>query len=299
MGLDTVKIRGINITKSSKKEILEHIEKYLVSGSWVSAEKGKKVKKTVTIVTPNPEQLVYAVHDPHFTELLNKADVALPDGIGLVWASRILAKFSTAPVAYSIDETIPGIEFMEDLVAVAEERRVPIALIGGKTKVAVNTFECLRQKHPGLRGVAMDAPLFTIGSSGLAMNGSIDDYFIELAQTLQKQHIGMVFVALGAPKQEYFIDKLVQSLEFIVRGKTGEKSMNNEQITTNPILLMSVGGSFDEIAGNVPRAPTWVGNIGLKWLWRLLLEPWRIVRQIALLKFIWFILVDALQKKSR
>lgn len=258
MSLHAVNIQGINITSSSKKEILEEVRKYLVF-PW------KQVPKPRVIVTPNPEQIVYAREDSHFAELLNQADIAIPDGIGLVWAN---------PSA--IKETIPGVEFMEELVVLAVKQHVPIALIGGKTKVAVDAFECLRQNHPDLRGVAMETPDFTIMPSGLSMDGSIDAYFKKLAKTLAREQIGIVFVALGAPKQEYFIEKL--------------RTQNSE--LRPPIVLMSVGGSLDEISGRVPRAPAWVRRVGMKWLWRLIMEPWRIKRQVSLLQFIWMVMKE-------
>ncbi len=257
MGLHAVKIQEINITNSSKKDILKEVEKYLDST-------GKSTPKPFTIVTPNPEQIVCAMKDSHFAQLLNRADVSLPDGIGLRFARPM-----------EISETIPGVEFMENLVAIAADRHVPIALIGGASGVAVKTFECLRQTHPNLDGVAMDAPEFTLGPSGLAMNGSIDEYFKKIALELKTKGIGMVFIALGAPKQEYFIEKL---------------STFHFSLFTKPLVCMSVGGSFDEISGRIPRAPRWVSRVGLKWLWRLIVEPWRIKRQFALLEFILIIL---------
>lgn len=250
MSLHAVNILEINITNSSKKNILEEIQKYLQDGS----EKGGK---PFIIATPNPEQIVYSHRDEGFKKMLNRADVAIPDGIGLV-----LARPS------EITRAIPGIDFMENLVALAAKERVPVALIGGAKKIAVKALECLFQKYPGLSGTAFEAPEFTIGPSGLSMIGSIDEYFENLVKELKKQHIGMVFVGLGAPKQEYFIEKL------------------SEQY---PSLYMSVGGSFDEISGTIPRAPGWVSRVGLKWLWRLVLEPWRIKRQVSLIRFVWLI----------
>lgn len=294
MSLHAVKIQEINITNSSKKEILEELEKFLIEGSWLAQKSTKNSKKIVSIVTPNPEQIIYARNHSQFAEMLNRADVALPDGIGLVWASRVLAKNPISNFQFPIKEAIPGIDFMEELVALSVNRHVPIALIGGRSGIAVEAFECLRQKHPDILGVAMDAPHFTIGTLGLAMDGSIDDYFKNLAQQLKRQRIGIVFVALGAPKQEYFMEQLSMSL----RGTSQRETRQSTQIASpseqtrkdNRIVLMSVGGSLDEISGNIPRAPAWVSRVGLKWLWRLGLEPWRWKRQISLLNFILLVL---------
>jgi len=76
MRLDTVKVLGISITKNSKKEILEFLQKYLEKGSRVKGQGSGKTVKSLVIVTPNPEQIVYAKRDHHFAEILNRADVA-------------------------------------------------------------------------------------------------------------------------------------------------------------------------------------------------------------------------------
>lgn len=300
MSLHAVNIQGINITSSSKKEILEEIQRYLFQNPKPKTQTPKSESKSFTIVTPNPEQIVYAKQDLHFASLLNQADVALPDGIGVVWASRMASKFTISNFQHPITEAIPGVDFMEDLVAIPAKQHVPIALIGGKSKVAVSTFECLRQIHPDLRGVAMDAPEFTIGSSGLAMNGSIEEYFKNLVATLKNQGIGMCFVALGAPKQEYFIERLRLSFRPSSRNLNDKKQIPGQAWDDNErIILMSVGGSFDEISGRVLRAPGWVSGLALKWLWRLILEPWRIKRQLSLVKFVWLIVSERLLGRFR
>ena len=76
-----------------------------------------------------------------------------------------------------------------------------------------------------------------------------------------------------------------------------QKAVTGEPRTVNPIVFMSVGGSFDEIAGRVARPPQWVSRAGFKWLWRLVLEPWRIKRQLALLTFIWLVLRERYRLK--
>lgn len=329
MSLHAVNIQGINITNSSKKEILESLNKFLVNGSWFTRKINKNHTKIVTIVTPNPEQLVLAQGNMAFKEVLNKADVALPDGIGLVWASNMLSKLRLTINGSRITNAIPGVDFMEELVSIAAKQHVPIALIGSKSKVAVSAFECLQQRHSDLLGVAMEAPEFEIRPSGLVLlnhvlgimnngkkftennhNSSFsvhysnkEDYFKKVANVLHETGCRIVFVALGAPKQEYFIEKLRMSLTVNRKPLTGKKgtiSANNDsRLAVSWLILMSVGGSFDEISGRVPRAPDWVSRVGMKWLWRLMLEPWRIRRQFALVKFVWMVIKEKLSGRSR
>jgi N-acetylglucosaminyldiphosphoundecaprenol N-acetyl-beta-D-mannosaminyltransferase len=255
MRLNAVKILGISVTNTSKKEILEEIRKYL-------DQVRKNTQKPLKIYTPNTEQLVLATRNSDFARVLNQADISLPDTVGVAWASRILTKNPLKTV-------IPGVEFMEDLVEMASTCHVPIGLIGGRDNLAVDTLGCLRQKYKILSDSwAQDGPEFE--STSLP-----DDlYFQRLGRRIIREGTRIVFVSFGPPKQEYFIERLSRE----VHG----------------VILMSVGGSFDIISGRLPRAPSWMRNFGLEWLWRLFLEPWRIRRQLALIEFVWLVLKEKL-----
>ena len=130
----TVNILGISIDLSSKKTILEELRKGLVKSSAVSRQSSAKRIQPTIIVTPNPEQIVLAYENPWFAKLLNEADVALPDGIGLVAAMRLFAQLSAISYQLSASQRIPGVEFMEDLVEMASKERVRIGLIGEQAK---------------------------------------------------------------------------------------------------------------------------------------------------------------------
>ena len=198
----------------------------------------------MVIVTPNPEQLVESRSDPQFALLLNQADVALPDGIGI--AAMLGVK------------RIPGIEFMEDLARMAADRSAGIGLIGGSPGLAVKALECLCKKYSGLHGWAT-----TPEESDVS----------DIIQKIKKNNTKFVFVGLGAPKQELFIETLKDKV---------------------PALYMSVGGSFDVIAGRLKRAPLFIRSIGFEWAWRLFQEPWRWKRQLALVQFVWLVMMEKL-----
>ena len=102
MRLNAVKVLGISITNASRKEILEEIQKWLSSPT-------KNRQKSLKIFTPNAEQLVLASKNSGFAALLNRADIAIPDSVGVIWAGHILTK--NGP-----NKQIPGVEFMEDVV---------------------------------------------------------------------------------------------------------------------------------------------------------------------------------------
>ena len=250
MGLNKTKILGISITTNPKDEILEEIQKYLK----ITKQQHNKTTKNLIIVTPNPEQIVFAQRDNHFRDVLNQAGVAIPDGVGLVWASRFLG---TSP----IENRISGVDFMEDLIRIAAKEGYSIGLIGGWHGVAVKALECLQKKYPRLsRGWAIEPE-----------GKSIE----EITQKIDQTNTRIVFVGLGAPKQEYFIEKV-----------------------NAPVVAMAVGGSFDIIAGRSPRAPFVLRTIGVEWLWRLIVEPWRWRRQLALFKFLWLVFLARHNSKS-
>ncbi len=277
MGLNAVKVLGISITSDSKEKILEYIQKYLDPKHKIQNSTTKKIGKPLIIVTPNPEQIVYAGGDKHFRDILNRADIAIPDGIGVVWASRILKKNRTEV----IEKRIPGVETAEDLAKIASEEGATIGLIGGRAKVAVEALECLRRKYPGLHGWAVDP-----GDLSLRNLGNVADISEKIAKTKTR----IVFVGLGAPKQEFFIEKLLSSIEHRASSIGGHAPKPE---TRNPkLILMAVGGSFDTIAGRIRRAPLIIRLIGFEWAWRLINEPWRWRRQLTLIKFMVLVLKE-------
>jgi N-acetylglucosaminyldiphosphoundecaprenol N-acetyl-beta-D-mannosaminyltransferase len=268
MRLNAVKVLGISITNTSKNEILEEIQKYLSAPHKIS-------QKSLKIFTPNTEQLVLAQRNPVFAGILNRADVSLPDTVGVVWASTILTKNRIA-------KPIPGVEFMEDLVAIATSCHVSIGLIGGRNNLAVDTLNCLREKYNVLQDSwAQDGPEIEIRNTKYEIRNTNEKiYFERLGRRIVRSGARIVFVALGPPKQEYFIQKL--STIYPLRST----------------IFMAVGGSFDILSGRLPRAPVWMRNLGLEWFWRLILEPRRIVRQLALLEFVCLVLRAKLASKG-
>ncbi|OGG29430.1 hypothetical protein A2973_04190 [Candidatus Gottesmanbacteria bacterium RIFCSPLOWO2_01_FULL_49_10] len=287
MGLKSQKILGISVTTDSKETILEYIEKYLGKSSAISSQLSAKQKKPLIVATPNPEQIVLAQRDKHFAQILNEADVAIPDGVGLVTAMWLLEKRSAVSGQRSALKRIPGVEFMEDLVRLAAERGYPVALIGGRAGVAAEALECLQVRNPGPKGWAMDPGELHLGSLGDLDNLS---NLKNTTEKIRSTGTRLVFVGLGAPKQEYFIEKLKTQNSNL---KIETQNSNLQKIqgeNTSSIVLMSVGGSFDIIAGKTPRAPLILRAIGVEWLWRLVREPWRWRRQVSLVQFLWLVL---------
>jgi N-acetylglucosaminyldiphosphoundecaprenol N-acetyl-beta-D-mannosaminyltransferase len=304
MGLNAEKVLEISINTDSKEKILEYLRKYLRKELRTKNLELKKEQKPLVIVTPNPEQVVLAHHNPDYADILNRADVALPDGIGLIWAVNFLNRLATKNHL----KRIPGVELMENLVSLAEKEGFGIGLIGGRGGVAVETFECLRKKHPKLKGWAEEGKEFRIlprAYSGQANSPSgklgprefriengedINTYIDNILSKIKEYQTAIVFVGLGAPKQEYLTE--IIKYQISPSGVLGTRNIKYQ----NPLILMSVGGSFDYISGRVKRAPLIIRNLKLEWLYRLIQEPWRWRRQLSLIQFVNLVVKEKFRK---
>lgn len=188
------------------------------------------------IVTPNPEMVLRAQKDSYFKDVLNSASLAIPDGIGLVLVSRFLNN--------KISKKVSGVDFMEEICRIAEKNGKTVFLLGAMDGVAAKAAENLQDKFPNLKIAGYLDGNFDLKSCYRNVNDASPD---------------IVFVALGAPKQEKWIFENLNKMNSVK-------------------LAMGVGGAFDFISGKIKRAPLWMRKIGLEWLWRLILEPKRAKR---------------------
>ena len=243
--LNTVKIGDTTLVSTSKKRLLGFL-----------TDRIRQAKKTF-ITTPNPEFLVYAQENSWFKVILDQADMAVPDGIGLLWAGKILSK--------PIKERISGTDLMEELCVLAAKKNQSVYFFGGEQGVAKEALLKLKKRYSGLEGWSDSGPrLELINGKWSAASEK------EIRKTIQKINAkkpDLLFVALGMGKQEKFISDNWNKLEIK--------------------LAMGIGGAFDYFSGRVSRSPKWIREIGLEWLYRLLCQPWRWKRQLRLLKFVW------------
>jgi len=205
------------------------------------------------ICTVNPEFVMRAQEDDDFRRVLYGADLCLADGIGLVMASRHLRPDAPLP------ERVPGSELVYHLAELCARNGWRLFLLGAAEGVAAEAGELLTAKYPEL----VIAGTYS-GSPALAEND-------EIVARINRSAADMLYVAYGAPKQDKWIAR------------------NLEQLTSVRVAL-GVGGSLDFITGRSVRAPRWVQNLGLEWLHRLVLEPWRWRRMLALPRFVWAII---------
>jgi len=199
------------------------------------------------IVTVNPEFVMAAQSDAEFRRIINVSALALPDGVGVWWASRHLGR--------PVPERIPGVDLVERLAALSAQRGYRIFFLGAMPGVADKAVDMLEACYPGLVVAGSYA-----GSPCVAEERDTVD-------RVRAAGPHILFVAYGAPAQDRWIARNMQRLGV-------------------PVCI-GVGGSFDYIAGVHPRAPHWLRGMGLEWLHRLISQPWRWRRMLALPRFAW------------
>lgn len=218
------------------------------------------VKDGVTmVVTPNSEIVQNASKDESLKALIGSADLIIPDGIGLVYASKILG--------CPLKERVTGIDFLESIVAYLEKTGKSIYFFGSKPGVADAAAEKIKEKYPELK-----------------VAGTHHGYFKpeeepQIVQEINDSGADFLCVALGAPKQEKFISDHRDQLK--VKGAIG------------------VGGSLDVWAGTLKRAPEFYQKHGLEWLYRFIQQPSRYKRMLALPVFMLRVIFTGKSKEDK
>ncbi|AGL03598.1 WecB/TagA/CpsF family glycosyltransferase [Desulfoscipio gibsoniae] len=203
------------------------------------------------VITLNPEILYRAVQVDHdLLELINKADLVTADGEGIVWAGRVTGT--------PFPERVTGIDLMLRLVDRAAAEGWKVYLLGAAPGVAEDAAKQLTRRFPGLQVVGTQHGYFK------------SDEEVAIVQSIKQKGPQLLFVALGAPAQEKWIDRHIESIGHVV--------------------AVGVGGSFDVISGRVARAPLWMQKLKIEWLGRLISEPSRWRRMLVLPKFAWLVL---------
>ena len=231
---ETVNILGVAIDKITARDALKKAQE-LVKTSGVSM-----------IFTPNPEIVMAGYEDASFKEILNSADLCTPDGIGVVYASRMLKD--------PVPERVAGFDLTCGLLESIAKTGESVFLFGAKPGVAEKAKENLEKQYPGLQ-----------------VAGCRNGYFkeedeAEIVEQINASGAKLLLVCLGAPKQEKWIYR------------------HREALKVN--LCMGVGGALDVFAGEVNRAPEFFIKCNLEWFYRMCKQPTRFKRFLALPKFI-------------
>jgi N-acetylglucosaminyldiphosphoundecaprenol N-acetyl-beta-D-mannosaminyltransferase len=199
------------------------------------------------VTTPNPEFVMAARRDPSFRALLARTDLNIPDGVGLLIAARLFGS--------RFREHVRGTDLVERLAARAAAHGHCWYLLGAAPGVAREAADRLAARHPGLRIVGAEP-----GSPHPADDPRVRELITKAGP------VDLILVAYGAPAQERWLARNLGPLDIPVG--------------------IGVGGVFNFLAGRAPRAPGWVRRLELEWLHRLLTQPWRWRRQLALPHFL-------------
>lgn len=195
-----------------------------------------------TIIAVNPEKVIKAQGNPDILESLHQGGLLIPDGIGIVFASRLLGLGRMSRV--------PGSELMPAICEYAEKKEYKVFLYGASEEVNAAAAYEIRRRFP------------TIQIAGRQHGYLQEAAMPDLIANINSSGAQILFIALGSPRQELWMKRYLPQL--------------------NIKVCQGVGGTFDVLAGKVKRAPPFFRAIHLEWLYRLLAQPGRLLRQTAL-----------------
>jgi N-acetylglucosaminyldiphosphoundecaprenol N-acetyl-beta-D-mannosaminyltransferase len=231
--MERIDILGVPFDNLTKAQAVDSIQSAIERGT-----------RGYYVVTPNPEIVSLCKDDPIARHSVSSADLIVADGIGIIKAAKILGT--------PLQEKIPGIELAQDLMKKMAQKNQSLFLFGGRPGIAEKAANKLLKKHPGLRVVGYHHGYF--------------DEDADIIQAINRSDPDVVFVCLGAPKQENWM--------YAHRDSVSAK------------VMMGLGGSLDIFSETKKRAPKFFTDSGLEWLYRLIQEPKRIGRMAKLPLFL-------------
>lgn len=215
-------------------------------GHWIEME----LRQPHQICTTNPEFIMTARRDPNFYNILQRAHICIPDGVGLLWAAR--------RAGTPLPQRVTGSDGVPIIAERASQSGWRLFLLGAAPGVAEKAAAVLAERYPGLQ---------IVGTYSGSPSAEQEDAIVD---RVNASGADILFVAYGAPNQDKWIARNLPRLDVAV--------------------AMGVGGTFDFIAGVIPRAPLWMQRAGIEWLYRLYLQPWRIRRMSRLPRFVLLVL---------
>jgi N-acetylglucosaminyldiphosphoundecaprenol N-acetyl-beta-D-mannosaminyltransferase len=234
MAAPAVRILGVPVHQVTMAGTLALVERFMA---------GSRLHQIATV---NPEFVMTARQDDGFRQVLETADLCIPDGVGLLWAARRQGR--------PLPERVAGSDLVYEIARLAAEKGWRLFLLGAAEGVAEEAGVILQDRYPGL---------VIAGAYPGSPDAAGDEAITRRIDGAQAQ---IVYVAYGAPRQD----------KWIARNREKMPSVR---------LAMGVGGSLDFITGRAKRPPRWAQRAGIEWLVRLFLEPWRWRRMLALPRF--------------
>jgi N-acetylglucosaminyldiphosphoundecaprenol N-acetyl-beta-D-mannosaminyltransferase len=204
------------------------------------------------VTTVNPEFIMAARRIPAFAAAINGADLCVPDGAGLLWAARWQRSL--------LRQRVAGVDLVDALARESARLGLRVYFLGAQPGVAAEAAAVLTRRYPG----------FMVAGAYAGSPSPREER--DILERLARSAPHILLVAYGAPQQDLWIAR------------------NRERIAAG--VAIGVGGSFDFISGRVRRAPRRMQRLGLEWLFRLWLEPWRWRRMLALPRFVWAVLTS-------
>lgn len=232
--IEPIKILGVPVHPMTMKQAVDSLEQCMLAG------------EQTFVVTANAEIIMMCQEDAAYNSIISqKAELVLPDGAGAVWAGRHLG--------YKVPERVAGFDLYNQLLALSAKKGYKAYFFGGSPGIAEAAKAKSEEMYPGVKIVGCHNGYFT------------DADVPAIIEAINQSGAEMLFVALGAPKQEKWILAHREELK--------------------PLILMGIGGSFDVLAGKMERAPKWMQDASLEWAFRLYKQPSRFMRMLALPKF--------------
>jgi N-acetylglucosaminyldiphosphoundecaprenol N-acetyl-beta-D-mannosaminyltransferase len=241
-GISRISIGNIGIDTFSKSVLLEEVLEHAIHGN-----------NTHLIATVNAQFYVLAEKSVRFRQCIEKAEYICADGMPIVWACKAFAGRHVPRIA--------GVDLIEDICRQGAPLALRVFFLGGRPEMARRAADILSQRYPGIQVVGVNCPEFGFETDQDALNTVLT----EIAHS--KPHV--LFVGLGAPKQEFFCNEHIRPLKV-------------------PIAI-GIGGSLEILSGSLPRAPRWMRSSGLEWAFRLSQEPGRLWKRylIGNVEFLW------------
>ena len=228
-----MKILDVRIDEVTMNEAVEKVKIFLDED------------KMHLICTPNPEMLMTAQDDEEFKRILNSSELNIPDGTGIVWAAEKLGN--------PLKERVAGFDFIHRIFELGKDKNISFYFLGSKPGVAETASKKIEEKYPGIKVVGTNDGYFSVEEEK------------RVIKEINSKKPDVLLVAMGAPKQERFINKYKDKL--------------------NCKIAIGVGGCFDVISGNVKRAPKLFIKLRLEWLYRGFTDFRRLKRLGAIPRF--------------
>jgi len=248
---ERIKLLGIEIDNLDMKESIYKIEELI------------KISKYSMVFTPNTQRLIGAQKDKNVKKIYDHADLLIPDGMSIIWASKILGN--------QLKERVAGSDLFPLFCKAAVKSGYKLFFLGAEPGIADKAKELLTMQNPGIKIVGTYSPPYGFENHLEEIN--------KIIGIIKKRQPDVLFIGLGFPKEEKFVWKY-----------------KNEYRA--PVSI-GIGATFDFIAGKVKRAPKWMQSCGLEWFWRLIQEPRRLWKRylIGNTVFIWLVFKELIKTK--